>query len=78
MEKESLEIEFEKLITQHQGVILKVSHAFASGRYEARDLCQDIMLNLWKGFRSFNHQSKPSTWIYKVAFNTAISTIRKY
>ncbi|MCC8120339.1 MAG: sigma-70 family RNA polymerase sigma factor [Bacteroidales bacterium] len=77
MEKESLEIEFEKHITQHQGLILKISHAFANGRYETRDLYQDIMLNLWRGYHTFNHQCNVSTWIYKVAFNTAISTIRK-
>ncbi len=38
---------------------------------------QEITLQLWKAFPSFKEQSKFSTWMYRVAFNTAVTNIRK-
>lgn len=38
---------------------------------------QEITLQLWKSFPSFKEQSKFSTWMYRVAFNTAVTNIRK-
>lgn len=42
-----------------------------------QDLFQDILLQLWQSFQSFKKQSKFSTWMYRVALNTAISQFRK-
>lgn len=41
------------------------------------DLFQDILLQLWKSYPSFNKKSKFSTWMYRVALNTAIAQFRK-
>lgn len=46
--------------------------------YEARnDLFQEIVLQLWKSFSSFRGESKITTWMYRIALNTAISGLRK-
>ena len=42
-----------------------------------KDLFQEITLQLWKAYGTFEGKSKISTWIYRVALNTAISFIRK-
>ena len=42
-----------------------------------KDLFQDILLQLWKAFPTYNHKAKFTTWMYKVALNTAISQFRK-
>jgi RNA polymerase sigma-70 factor, ECF subfamily len=41
------------------------------------DLFQEIVLQLWKSFSSFRGESKISTWMYRIALNTAISGYRK-
>jgi RNA polymerase sigma-70 factor, ECF subfamily len=42
-----------------------------------QDLFQEIVIQLWKAFPSFRHEAKFSTWMYRVAINTAISDIRR-
>ena len=42
-----------------------------------KDLFQDILLQLWKSYPTYNGQSKFSSWMYRVALNTAISQFRK-
>ena len=44
---------------------------------DREDLRQDILLQLWKSYASFDGRSEPSTWMYRVALNTAISFRRK-
>ena len=38
---------------------------------------QEIVIQLWKAFSKFNGQAKFSTWLYRVALNTAITGLRK-
>ena len=71
------ETEFEKLIYDNQGLIIKVCNIYCDNRHDKDDLFQDITINLWKGLDSFKGDSKLSTWIYKVSLNTAISRFRR-
>ena len=48
-----------------------------SMKNEVNDLFQEVLVNLWKGFDSFEHRSDIRTWIYRVALNTCISIDRK-
>jgi RNA polymerase sigma-70 factor (ECF subfamily) len=59
-------------IQKHQGIIQKISLIFSNGREDKEDLSQEIVLQLWKSYPSFNHESSFSTWMYRVALNTAI------
>ncbi|WP_244525851.1 RNA polymerase sigma factor [Sphingobacterium wenxiniae] len=38
---------------------------------------QDIVLQLWRAYPKFRGESKVSTWIYRIAINTAITSFRK-
>lgn len=69
--------EFVHLIAQHQGLVHKVCMLYARNEDDRKDLFQDIVLQLWKSFPSFKGDAKISTWIYRVALNTAISGLRK-
>lgn len=42
-----------------------------------KDLFQDILVQLWQSYQSFNGKSKFSTWMYRVSLNTAIAQFRK-
>ncbi len=72
-----MEKEFTQLVNDHRALIFKVCNLYCAD-YESRaDLFQEIVLQLWKSFPGFRRESAGSTWIYRVALNTAISNFRK-
>ena len=73
MDKKS---QFIKVIKEHEGLILKVSALYTNGLEDQKDLYQEIVYQLCKSFDSFNERSKLSTWMYRVAMNTAIYNLK--
>jgi len=71
------EQEFAKLIKDNQGLIIKVSRLYTNTLEDEQDLFQEIVLQLWRSYDTFKGQSKISTWMYRVALNTAITLFRK-
>lgn len=71
------EPEFVTLIKEYQRIIHKVCHLYRDNKEDREDLFQEITFQLWKAYASFKGQSKVSTWIYRIALNTAIATYRK-
>lgn len=71
------EQKFINLIKVHQGLIHKVCIMYESDREVRNDLFQEIVLQLWKSFPTFRGESKITTWMYRIALNTAISGFRK-
>ena len=72
-----IESEFLSRIQRHQGILHKISFVYSNCRADRDDLCQEITLQLWKYYPSFKGESEFSTWMYKVALNTAISLTKK-
>lgn len=70
------EREFEAILHQHSRIINKVSYFYATDRMPFDDLRQEIYMNLWLGRNQFRGDSKMSTWIYRVAVNSALMAIR--
>lgn len=70
------EREFASLIKQHSRIINKVSFFYATDKMPFEDLRQEIYLNIWLGLKQFRDDSKISTWIYRVAVNSAIMAFR--
>ena len=68
---------FINLINKHQGLIHKVCIMYESDRDIRNDLFQEIVLQLWRSFPTFRGDSKITTWMYRIALNTAISGYRK-
>lgn len=77
LDRESQKKEFTELIEKNQGIIFKVSGMYCDDETCRKDLFQDILLQLWKSYPTYNGQSKFSSWMYRVALNTAISQFRK-
>ncbi len=69
--------EFSRLIEQHQGIIHKITLVYTGNPDDREDLFQEICLQLWRSYSQFREESKFSTWMYRVALNTAISNARK-
>jgi len=68
--------EFTELIERNQGILHKVSRMYCNEIKCREDLFQDILLQLWKSFPNYDRNRKFSTWMYRVALNTAISQLR--
>jgi RNA polymerase sigma-70 factor, ECF subfamily len=68
---------FINLITEHQGLIYKVCIMYENDQDARNDLFQEIVLQLWKSFSTFRGEAKITTWMYRIALNTAISGYRK-
>ena len=77
LDKELHKKEFTALIEENQGIIFKVSGMYCDNEACRKDLFQDILLQLWRSYPTYNHKSKFSSWMYRVALNTAISQFRK-
>jgi RNA polymerase sigma-70 factor (ECF subfamily) len=71
------EKEFIALITNHQRIIYKVCNLYAQSHTDKEDLFQEITLNAWKGIRNFKGDSLFTTWLYRVALNTALTFRRR-
>ena len=72
------EKEFIAAIEENRNIIFKVCNLYMKSPGERRDLFQEILLNAWKGIKSYRGDSKFSTWLYRVALNTAITYYKKF
>lgn len=68
---------FDEWLNQHKGIMFKVLRAYAFNPHDQEDLFQEISLQVWKSIPEFRNESKPSTWIYRVALYTATVWVRK-
>jgi len=71
------ETAFLNLMEVHKGIIHKISKMYMDTPEDQQDLFQEIIYQLWRSYDSFNSQSKFSTWMYRVALNTAVVFFRK-
>ncbi|MFY9607732.1 MAG: sigma-70 family RNA polymerase sigma factor [Blastocatellia bacterium] len=74
---EDAERGFLALLGRHEQLINKVVRIYAVDLENRRDLYQEIVYQLWRSFGSFKGESSISTWLYRVALNTAITSLRK-
>lgn len=73
----SAENEFVRLLNMHQKIIFKVCNLYMQSHVDKEDLFQEITLQAWKAYGNFRGDAKFSTWLYRVALNTAITFYRK-
>lgn len=71
------EKEFIQLLNLHQKIIFKVCNIYMQSHADKEDLFQEITLQAWKSYANFRGEAKFSTWLYRVALNTAITFYRK-
>ena len=68
---------FVDMVRLNAGIINKICYFYAEDTDDYNDLRQDILVNLWDSRHSFRALSSISTWVYRVALNTAISSFRQ-
>lgn len=67
---------FISVIKDYQNLIYKICYSYCSDTENRKDLQQEILLQLWNSFSKFDGRAKLSTWIYRIALNTAITFYR--
>ena len=72
-----LEKKFLAELDANQNIIHKVCRVYTNNADDHKDLFQEITIQLWKAYERFRGEAKFSTWMYRVALNTAISLYRK-
>ena len=77
MKAKEKEREFTQLVQRLKGAITSVCMMYADERTPVDDLVQESLINIWKGFDSFQGRSDIKTWVIRVCINTCITMDRK-
>ena len=64
---------FVDLLEQHRKIVLKLASLYRRDADERRDLAQEITMQLWRAFPSYDEARPFSTWMYRIALNVTIS-----
>ncbi|MEM9410424.1 MAG: sigma-70 family RNA polymerase sigma factor [Planctomycetota bacterium] len=65
------------LLEENRGILLKTARIYCANSSDQDDLIQEILFQLWKSYPSFRSDCKFSTWMYRVALNTAITYFKR-
>lgn len=68
---------FQHIIDTHHAILYKIGRAYTQDKVDFEDLYQEMLIQLWQSYPRFKHQSKLSTYIYRVVLNTALTHQRK-
>lgn len=72
-----IEEAFTTVIKENENLIYKIARLYTNNTEDQDDLFQEIVIQIWEAFRRFRNDSKVSTWVYRIAMNTAITDLRK-
>lgn len=77
MEQQEKAQRFTALVKEYRRVIYKICYMYATDSEEFKDLYQEVLVRLWRGFDAYEGRGKPSSWIYRVGLNTCVSYYRR-
>jgi RNA polymerase sigma-70 factor (ECF subfamily) len=66
------ERQFQEWVERYKAILIRIVRSFAVQTSDQDDLFQEILLRLWMSVPKFRGECEESTWIYRVAFNTAL------
>ncbi len=71
------ETALKELIDWYQVSLLKLVNGFIHETEEAKEIVQDVFIELYFGIDNFRGDSKLSTWLYRVAVNKSLNQLRR-
>ena len=77
MSSRAHKIQFEKLYQQYHPMVLQMCRGYMKGHEElAKDLAQEVFINVWNALTGFKSNSSPKTWIYRITVNSCLNYLR--
>ena len=70
-------VSFEEIYKLYSPQIYRVCMGYVNDPEQAKDLVQETFISVWKNLSSFRHESKISTWIFRIAANHCLQAIAK-
>ena len=68
---------FAVLVDRYKDLVFTLAIRMLKNREEAEEVSQDTFIKVYKALPKFKGDSKLSTWVYKVAYNTCLDRIKK-
>jgi RNA polymerase sigma-70 factor, ECF subfamily len=68
---------FQELFAANRSRIQRLCYGYLGPGGDVDDLFQEVMINVWNSLPSFRGEARPSTWLYRIAVNTALIHRRK-
>lgn len=65
------------ILREHEGILHKICRLYRDTPEDREDLFQEMVYQLWRSYPSFQGEAKLSSWIYRIALNTALASFRK-
>jgi len=68
---------FEQLVEQYYSKIYNIALGMMGSSHEAEDAAQNVLIKIYRSIDGFRHQSKFSTWVYRITSNVCMDELRK-
>lgn len=68
---------FMKGVREYDGMIRRICLGYSRSAEDLEDLYQDVLVNIWQGLAGYRANASMKTWIYRVALNTCVSSLRR-
>jgi len=75
---ENKEEKFRQIVSDNETRLLRLCNYYAQEPEDAKDIYQEILINVWKSLDTFRGDSAISTWIYRIAINTSLNFSGKF
>ena len=69
----ALQERFQTLVDEHKKILYKVCNSYCRNRDDREDLAQEIVIQLWQSFGSFDERYRFSTWMYRICLNELLA-----
>lgn len=68
---------FAILVDRYKDMVYTIVHKIVRSHEESEEIAQDVFLKAYHSLNSFKGKSRFSTWLYRIAYNAAITQTRK-
>ena len=68
---------FTSLVNSYKNMVFTLTLRMLKNREEAEEVAQDTFIKMYKSLNKFKGDSKFSTWVYRIAYNTSLDRLKK-
>jgi RNA polymerase sigma-70 factor (ECF subfamily) len=68
---------FAVLVDRYKDLVFTLAYKMLKNKEEAEEISQDTFIKIFKSLNKFKEESKFSTWVYKITYNTCLDRLKK-